>query len=117
MRVRVWFNLHRRVWSIKEGSEPVRHADYVRLVGVAFRVSEAARQRVLRERRRSVHAYALGVAAGPAAGPPAGAVRISYNPYRGRCFYRPDGGGDVAAAEEVYFLADGTAWAVNPRGG
>ena len=116
MRVKVWFNLHRRDWTVKCGDVPVWHADAVRLVGVVFKVSEAARQKVLRDRRRSVHAYMAG-AWRPAGAPPAGAVRVSYNPYRGGSFYRCDDGRDVSAADEVCFLADGTAWALNPQGG
>jgi hypothetical protein len=109
----VWFNLHKRRWSIKDGKSRVHHADAVALAGVSFRVSEKARQRVIAGRCREVHAYAAGALV-QADAAPAGAVLVSYNPYRSGSFYRKDDGRDVHAAELVVFLPGGQAWAVNP---
>lgn len=66
MRVFVYFNLHRQCWSIKalDGEKRGRvigHASAVYLRDVEFRVSEAGRQRVLREQRKNVHAGVVGV--------------------------------------------------------
>jgi hypothetical protein len=65
MRVFVYFNLHRKCLSVKalEGENKGRviaHADSVELVNVTFKVSEAGRQRVLREKRKNVHAGVVG---------------------------------------------------------
>lgn len=65
MKVFVYFNLHRKCWSIKalEGVSKGRvigHADYVDLAHVQWKVSEAGRQRVLREKKKNVHAGAVG---------------------------------------------------------
>lgn len=94
--VDVYFNLHKRLWSIKARSGPDRgriiaHAETVVLDGVELIVSEAGRQRVLREQRKNVHAFARGTltavggttlacAARELAGP--GLKGLTYNPYR-----------------------------------
>ena len=65
MRVFVYFNLHRKCFSIKalEGDRKgrvVAHSSTVLLEGCKFKVSEAGRQRVLREKRKNVHAGVTG---------------------------------------------------------
>jgi hypothetical protein len=66
MRVFVYFNLHKKCFSIKalEGADKgrvVAHRDTVVLDGCKLMVSEAGRQRVLREKRKNVHAGVTGV--------------------------------------------------------
>jgi len=65
MKAFVYFNLHRKCYSIKalEGrykGRVVAHADRVLLRDVTFKVSEAGRQRVLQEKRKNVHAGVVG---------------------------------------------------------
>jgi hypothetical protein len=65
MRVFVYFNLHKKCFSIKalEGDRKgrvVAHSTTVLLEGCKFKVSEAGRQRVLREKRKNVHAGVSG---------------------------------------------------------
>jgi hypothetical protein len=61
----VYFNLHRKCFSIKALEGPnkgrvVAHRDAVLLFDGTFKVSEAGRQRVLRERKKNVHAGVVG---------------------------------------------------------
>ncbi|MBA4172816.1 MAG: hypothetical protein C0511_09230 [Hyphomicrobium sp.] len=86
MRVAVYFNLHRRQFSVKalEGPDKGRvimHRDFVALTDVTFRVREAGRQRVIREGRKNVHAFVIGTLGYDAEGWAAPAA-IRYNPYR-----------------------------------
>lgn len=65
MKVFVYFNLHKKVWSIKamEGEQKGRviaHAENVYLKDAMPKVSEAGRQRVLKEKRKNVHAGIVG---------------------------------------------------------
>lgn len=65
MRVMVYFNLHRKCLSVKalEGARKGRvigHVDNIILHDAVFKVSEAGRQRVLREKRKNVHAGVVG---------------------------------------------------------
>jgi len=65
MKVFVYFNLHKRCFSIKalEGADKgrvVAHSNALLLHNVTFKVSEAGRQRVIREKRKNVHAGVVG---------------------------------------------------------
>lgn len=65
MMVFIYFNLHKHLWSVKalSGSRKgkvIYHAESVRVNNPVCKVSEAGRQRVLRERRKNVHAGITG---------------------------------------------------------
>lgn len=65
MKVFCYFNLHRKCFSVKALEGPnkgrvIAHRDSVTLVDGVFKVSEAGRQRVLRERKKNVHAGVVG---------------------------------------------------------
>lgn len=54
----VYFNLHKKVWSVKsvETGRVIAHLHSLVLYLAKPKVSEAGRQRVLRERKKNVHA-------------------------------------------------------------
>jgi hypothetical protein len=68
--VRVYRNLHRACWSVQARClsrtsnryewRVVFHAANVVLDGARFEVNEAGRQKVLRERKKNVHAFVVG---------------------------------------------------------
>jgi hypothetical protein len=65
MKVFVYFNLHRKLFSIKALEGPhkgrvIGHAHTVALRDVTAKVSEAGRQRVLAEQKKNVHAGMVG---------------------------------------------------------
>lgn len=65
MKVFAYYNLHRKLWSLKalEGQykgKVIAHSLSVILENCTFKVSEAGRQRVLRERKKNVHAGVIG---------------------------------------------------------
>lgn len=92
LKVFVYFNLHRKVWSIKALSGPdkgrvVAHAYQVSLRDVTGRVSAAGRARVLAEGRKNVHAGLVGTLTGYAVSEAEGYAAwdgpaITYNPYK-----------------------------------
>lgn len=93
MRVFVYFNLHKLLWSIRALEGPnkgrvIKHAPEVFLTDCQFRVSEAGRQRVLLERRKNVHAGVVGHMGGPVPDDAAMGERVSYNPYKHPTFVR-----------------------------
>ena len=66
MKVFVYFNLRKKVFSVKalEGAEKgrvVAHRKQLIVDQVEFVVSEAGRQRVLRDQRKNVHAGVRGI--------------------------------------------------------
>jgi hypothetical protein len=64
MKVRIYFNLHKKKLSVQTKIngrwKVVNHVDSAYLEDVQFKVSEAGRQRVLKNKRKNVHAYVCG---------------------------------------------------------
>ena len=79
--VRVYRNLHRGGYSIQQNGVIVAHASRVVLGAVRCVVSEAGRQRVLKERVKNVHAFLDGTLMRH---DPLFLTRgiLTYNPYR-----------------------------------
>ena len=91
MRVFVYYNLHRKLWSVKALEGPrkglvVAHSHAVLLQDATPKVSEAGRQRVLKEKRKNVHAGIVGqlVPMGVEGSFPGfpGGPEVTYNPYK-----------------------------------
>jgi len=87
MKVYVYLNLHKKCFSIKAMSGPMRgrvisHADEVYLTDVEFRVSEKGRQRVLREQKKYVHAGVVGYLSSPRNA----TIPVRYNPFETETF-------------------------------
>lgn len=104
-RVKVHLNLQRgdfSITSLATGRVELSAAD-VTLQDVTFRVSETTRLKILRTKRRRVHAWAIGTLTAVDTNPSVtGRRQVSYNPYRAPTF--TDGGGTpVEAAPEVVF--------------
>lgn len=64
-RVAVYWNLHRKCWSIqsREGADygrVIAHAQEVSIDRPEYRVNQAGRERVLRECKKNVHAFVVG---------------------------------------------------------
>lgn len=94
MKVFVYYNLHRKVWSVKalEGENKGRviaHRRDVVLQKPKPKVSEAGRQRVLREKRKNVHAGLVGEWFDQKILQAEGDL-ITYNPYKYQTFVYAD---------------------------
>jgi len=103
-KVFIYWNLHKDMWSVKDmiTKKVIGHSDRVLLTDCKFKVSEAGRQRVLREKRKNVHAGVIGTLTGIV---PRGAGEIAYyNPYKQDCF--TVNGNRVDTAEIVRFYPD-----------
>lgn len=122
MIIQVYRNLHRKCYSLRDKRTRLVNAHEAALVlkEATFKVSEAGRQRVLREKRKNVHAVVEGellFAYTPGSAPHSditrencaawGLVPIAYNPYKGPFFYRADTGEAVAGAQRVYLNPNG----------
>lgn len=94
MRVFVYYNLHKKLWSIRDCKtrRVIGHSNVVALTDTKPKVSQAGRERVLREKRKNVHAGIEGNLANPHAfelllykG-----KRVTYNPYKYSSFVYKD---------------------------
>ena len=87
-RVEVYFNLHKHVFSLRCAKTKLVLAhcnDWFVLQDVKFKVSEAGRQRVLREKKKNVHAYVQGTI-GNLHVEASSSHTVTYNPYRFESF-------------------------------
>ena len=93
-KVRIYRNLNRKCLSVQtmteKGWRVSKHVKSIKLKSAIFKVSEAGRQRVIREKRKNVHAYIEGyeIESFPEGVKPS--KRISYNPYKSSHFFYAD---------------------------
>jgi len=114
----VYRNLHSKTWSLVDRARGLvtAHPQVVTITGATFVVQPAGNAKVRASKRKFVHAFVRGVEGSPSISvPPAGAEEITYNPYKHTTFVKARTGEPISAADVVTLLADGTAWAVNPR--
>jgi hypothetical protein len=111
MKVFVYFNLHKKCWSVKALEGPrkgrvVQHAKTVALHNVTFKVSEAGRQRVLREKKKNVHAGAVGTldVYSYETSSVDGLTKVSYNPYKAGHFVNKETNEPVHTAQYAYLI-------------
>ena len=60
MRVEIYFNLHKKVFSMRHKGKVIAHVCNATLKNVTYVVQPAGRARVLREGKKNVHAFARG---------------------------------------------------------
>jgi hypothetical protein len=108
--VMVYRNLTKNCWSIKSlnTNRVVCHAMVVFMPFATFKVSEKVRQRVLRERKKYVHAGGIGTPKMFHKGDKF--TQISYNPYKHSTFVDLLGN-PVHSAKDVVFERDGRVFA------
>lgn len=108
MIAEVYYNRTRNCWSVRHKGRVISHLRELQLRNCTMKVSEAARQRVLRTGKRGVHAWISGtIAQGPLSN--ARVEEIIYSPFRGRTFQTLSGQA-VAAADVVLFEPDGRCY-------
>ena len=59
-RVYIYFNLHKKVYSVRQSGKVVEHTKHIMLKDCRFLVSQAGREKVLREKKKNVHAGISG---------------------------------------------------------
>ena len=85
----VYFNLRKNLFSVRQNGLVVAHERCVVLEDVVFKVSQAGRARVLREKRKNVHAFVKGVLSKQYVDKYDGLAR--YNPYETETFLDKSG--------------------------
>lgn len=106
MRVFVYYNLRKKLFSVKalEGENKGRviaHRDEVTMMNAFFRVSQAGRQRVLREKRKNIHAGVIGDWFDDHPETILDGRSVTYNPYTHKYFITKDDGQPVFWAYRV----------------
>lgn len=105
-KVKVYFNLHTKLFSVKDyqTGKVVAHGNNISLKDVEFKVSEAGRQRVLREKKKNVHAYVIGTYQGDKELETGSMQDAYYNPYTLSHFVDKSSQEQLDSAESVYLV-------------
>lgn len=99
MKVKCYWNLHRKCISVQYKGRVIAHPPRIVLDDVKFKVSQAGRARVLREKKKNVHAFVCGTIS-PFANTFEGEA-VTYNPYKYNSFVKVDGEVPVFTAKKV----------------
>lgn len=110
MLVYVYWNFHKKLWSVKsiKTGKVFAWRKNICLTNCIFKVSEVGRQRVLRERRKNVHAGVIGFITKTIGNT---IIPIGYNPYKYSSFINKLNGKPVFSAINVCMNANGTVMA------
>lgn len=104
MKVRVYYNLHKGCLSVqgrtKKGWRVWKHTTEIMLKDVTFSVSQAGRERVIREGRKNVHAFVVGTLVDTCST----SVRVTYNPYLYDSFVEESSKRPVYAAKAAHIV-------------
>ena len=102
-RVQVYFNLHKRVWSVRQAGLVVEHANWIVLRDVRFLVGKAGRENVRKQKKKNVHAYASGYVCRVEDLPtiPERINAVTYNPYKNETFVYVENGRPCLTANFV----------------
>lgn len=106
MKVLTYRNLHKKCWSVMDSAtrKVIRYAEALLILDATFVVRPAGRAKVLREKRKNVHAFVKGTLAPK--GYPVGREfwksmgKITYNPYKAG-YFRDENDREVISAEAV----------------
>ncbi len=106
MKVSVYFNLHKQLLSVRADQGPEKgrvteHKQHVWLKDVIFKVYESGRQRVLREKKKNVHAFVKGYTTDDIIGLGCKEYIVTYNPYKYNSFIVKDTEEPIFNAEYV----------------
>ena len=107
-RVQVYYNLHKKCLSIRHKGKVIEHAQEVTLTDARFHVQQAGRERVLKQKRKNVHAYVSGKLKESfwfIQAPKyiwTAKQRVTYNPYKYKNFVDKETLEPVASAEVVH---------------
>jgi hypothetical protein len=104
--VEVYRNLHRRCWSVRHKGLVVAHCQSIDLRNAQFIVRQSGRNKVLRTKRKNVHAFVKGELESMTLHDDkrctSGMIGVSYNPYKTEWFIRTDNGMPIHHASAVH---------------
>ena len=117
MKIKVYFNLHRKLFSVVALEGPrkglvIAHERSLILTDATFKVSEAGRQRVLREQRKNVHAFVVGQWWEHPWMENLGREEVTYNPYKFSTFVKKESLEPIHRASCVW-LENKKVWALD----
>ena len=104
-RVQVYYNLHKKCLSVRYKGIVIAHTREIILTDAKFHVQPAGREKVLREKKKNVHAYVSGKLKESFQDIWTAKQYVSYNPYKNKTFVDKLTNKTVTSAEVVH-IAD-----------
>lgn len=98
--VKVYRNLTRKCYSVQQGGIVRCHVGRIELWECKLKVSESGRQRVLKQKRKNVHAFVEGRVSECFSGHYS--TRLRYNPYEGSSFMACSVAGETPVDRAAY---------------
>jgi len=111
-RVYVYFNLHKKCWSVRQSGRIVNHTDNVMLKDCRYLVGQAGRKKVLEEKRKNVHAGVSGYLVDNIPNVPACAGEVTYNPYKHKTFVHKEDPCESVDHSDYAYLECGDGWRI-----
>jgi len=106
MRVFIYWNIRKKCWSVRDCKtrKVIHHLEFLALSDCTFKVSEAGRQRVIREQRKNVHFGVEGTLIDMFTPLVKLGRQVRYNPYKQSTFTSDDK--PVSSANLCMFFED-----------
>lgn len=109
MKVDVYWNLHKSMWSVRHKGKVIQHRSDVHIKDAQFVVQPAGRAKVTKTRRKNVHAFVRGQLSVPFI--TQGFERVRYNPYKFKTFVDAKTESPLATSDMVYLDSEGRCFA------
>lgn len=111
--IKVYFNLHKKAFSIQQGGIVVQTVAYIDMQDVTFHVQPAGNAKVRKQKRKNVHAYVKGYLAPDNRYVSIEKIgEITYNPYKYKTFVWKETEDPVDSVEYITLDAD---WRVDKK--
>lgn len=106
MKVKVYWNLHKKVFSVMDAKtrRVIDHQNIVVLDKVSFKVSECGRKKVLKEKRKNVHAFVCGEIGNVQSIRDEMPREAFYNPYKTKTFVDKKTGKPLSEVSTAYMV-------------
>lgn len=110
-RVYVYFNLHKKVWSVRQSGKVIEHTKHIKLRDCRFLVSQAGRKKARLEKKKNVHAGVSGYVINSI---PEYRIfseaKITYSPYRHKGFVAVNDPYETVERSDFAELQCGEGW-------
>ena len=106
-RVYVYFNLHKKCWSVRQSGKIIEHTYRVMLKDCRYLVGRAGREKVLKEKKKNVHAGVSGYLVDHVPNVPERSDEVTYNPYKYETFVSKADPSDAIKSSDYAFLSCG----------
>ena len=106
MRVEIYWNLHKKCFSVRRKGVVIAHGDSFSIRQPEFVVRPAGHAKVLKEKRKNVHAFVRGILYETDTSHMECDTTVSYNPYKGAYFYDKSTGDPITDGVVAYLRVD-----------